>query len=314
MGAIFEALGGGLRGLQEGLLMRQDLKQQQFQNEGETLERQMQQREFTLRMKQLGLQLEEAEYNAALRKAQGLPEEVIKRELEREQAKAQQDFEKFQLQQQKVQSEISENEAQADYYRQGGARSRAGAAEKKDTTYTDAIKIIDGQVKQLESVLDDATTTGDEERANAIRQQITELLNQREVMVNFEFAQMDLPMDQFGMGGNAAAQEQTEQPESNNVVGLLDRTLRPPEPTAPEKPRLAGELRLPDWMRGTSINPIKGYGGLFSALAGIAAETPSPLAPTMKIPGTGQQVVMNRATPEMIERMKLLGLIQSNRQ
>ena len=302
MGAIFEALGGGLRGLQEGLLLREDMKQRKFQNEGETLERQMQQREFGLRMKQLGLQLEEAEYKRDLRIATGTPQEVAQREYEQDLLKAEREHQKHEAAIKEAESRIRENEAQTEYHRQGGARGRAsgvgaGGDGSNDKTNTEALKIIDGQIRVFQGILDNPESAPeDREYANG---QLRQLYDQREILVNSQLAQMGLPMDQFGVG-------RTEQPSPTAIAkkepDALERILRPQQET---EPVMAGQLKLPDWM--TRANPLAGYGGAWSALMeGVNAY--SPLAPREQIPGVGN-VNLNYFTPDMIRRAREQGLV-----
>ena len=206
MGGILEALIGGLKGFEQG---HERAKSDKIDNRRLAMDEatfDMQQRKFNLEMQKLGLELELAEYDRDVMIKSGTPDDVVKRthddrmyEIEKRGIELNRMRRDIDL----TDSAIRENDAQAKYYEQGGAGGGAGK-EKKDATYTDAIKLIDGQIETLTDQLNMATEAGDKNAEVAIRTRLQSAYRQRELFVNYEMAGSGFPMGQgegeFGFG------------------------------------------------------------------------------------------------------------------
>jgi hypothetical protein len=237
--------------------------------------------------------LEEIEYRGALRAAAGTPQEVWQREMDREQIEAGRRYEKEELDERKIESEIAENEsdvraadALAQYRRAGGA---AGYKEEKNTTYADAIKLIDGQIRQLDDILSDPDASAEDK--TYARTQRRQLFDQREVLVNESFNELGLPMSEFGVGG------------SNEP---------PPPPPAPPI--------IPYFDRINRATAEGGYGaGLGEAYKSFAPAGRSLMEmlravsyqPPVQQISPGNNVILNRMGPEQIAKMQMMGLLQN---
>lgn len=327
MGGIFGALGQGLQGLQQGLFAREGLKQQQFENQQtllendqRALEMRMRQREHELVLKELGLKLEQAEYDRDIRLAMGTPAEVVNRQFERDNQLAQQEAEDRLLRNQKTQSEIDENKAHAKYYEQGGGR--AGPKEEDPAKeFEELLKMIDGGIRAQDDIITDPESTP-EEKAYAQRQKI-KLINQRETAYNSYVTNKGFPITEFGIGEAPPPDDTTTAPaESQGLLGrimgasqgVLDQASAASQGPAisPQAPKLAGDV--PDFFKlrpGQSVNPAKGLGALLGLAQAGMNVIPKPWVPIQQIAGTNQNVSLENFTPEMIEKMKQMGLLQT---
>lgn len=318
MGSIFSALGQGLQGLERGLLMKREMKEQaldrQIAEHDRALmmqDRAMQQEEFKLRMQQAGLALQMADFNYKRAIADGTPEEQAARQRALEQAEAVRVVEEHALNMEKGKADLRLTDAQirasdalANYRAEGGAYGMREEDPAKE--YEDQIKLLDGQIRVLDDIIDNPESAP-EEKAYAQRQKRT-LFNQRETLYNSVVAAKGFPITEFGVGEPSAA-ETTTAPAAPQQADPLDRALRPEQPTGP---KLAGDV--PDFFKlrpGQSVNPFTGLEGLFlAARSGAAAATPYLFAPTQQIAGTNQNVNLANFTPELIEKMRQMGLVQ----
>lgn len=304
MGALFKALGGGLEGLERGLLLRHDLKREaadrQIAEQDRALmleDRAMRQKEMELRMKQAGLALEQAEFDHQRTLAMGTPQEQADRELAERQAEIQRDIEAWSMEQEKHASDLAVNEAQirasdalANYRETGGGGGRG----EKDTTFADAMKVIEGQIRQYDAALDDAELAGDKERANFIRSQLVELRNQHELLANSQLAEMGLPMGMFGIGSPQPDAPATET-EAPSREGLLDRVNR-----ATAEGGYMGGLRE----TFKPLHPLANLAGMISTGQMVGG---GPIQQT----ASGDSVVLNRLGEEQIAKARAMGLLQN---
>lgn len=279
--ALFEGLGGALRGLERGLLLKRQLKEdaldRAIQAEDRALmqqDRAMQQREFELRMKQAGLALESAEFEHERALAFGTPKEQADRELSERQQRIQMDLEEHAARLANIRAETAASEASAEATRALAAQRTSGGGRGGESElskdFEDALGQVDDQIKFYQDVVE-SPDSSDEQRQYA-QQQLVALSGQRENLFNSWMNEKGFPSD-FRVGGTEAAGAGEQAPAAagntggGGLLGLVGKTLGAhPGPTINDilfgvNPETQGLLESANDLREFSENPSKGFSG-----------------------------------------------------
>lgn len=156
--AILSGLGAGLRGLQQGLLLKRQMRQDDADRASQASRDAMQQREFEFRMKQLGLALEGAEFERDYRLAQGTPAEVAEREHQARLNEIAHKAQEWELDKRYKEAQIEKMQTDSDvalYNATGG-----GKENEIDTRFEKVAKLAEMKLKQLNEQRDQTLARG----------------------------------------------------------------------------------------------------------------------------------------------------------
>ena len=311
MGNIFSALGLGLQGLQGGLQQRNDNRLRNEQLAMDKDSQAMQKRQFELQMKRLGLELEQAEYDKELRIARGDPPDIVERENQQRLANLAREAETFALKKRLIQSQIEENQSQADaaLYRATGGD---GSSSEIDTRFEKVAKLAAQKMEQIDKAIDNAPPGSD----------VSGLIAERQKIYNEEYEPaIKAQYEQYGVMPSAEPVAEPMAPPNvpAEPANPLDRLIniarqsqgqsQSPQPVQPQ--RLAGQLPNPlnALEQGASLNPLKGLAGLASLIQSQLST--NPFAPTRQIGNQpGNLVTLDKFTPDMVKRAERQGLVQ----